>query len=130
MRRHPVSLAECGITQARYDELRAICRQYQQYKAEAAAIRRGEIDPRRRRLGAWHQSDPTGNQAVMMADNFARRRAETIEAAAKATDRVLAKYILRSVTEGLRYEYLQPPCGEKQFYRARMRFYIELDMRI
>lgn len=130
MRRHPVSLAECGITPARYDELRAICRQYKQYKAEADAIRRGETDRRRRGSGAWRQPDPTGNQAVMMADNFARRRVEAIESAAKAADRVLARYILRSVTEGKRFEFLCPPCGEKQFYRARMRFYIELDGRV
>jgi hypothetical protein len=125
MRKHPRRLSEAGITPARYDELRAICRQYGQYKAEAAAIERGEID-RRGGSGAWHPKDPTGDEALRRADNFARRRVALIEGAAKGAG-PLAPYVLRSVTEGLRFEFVRPPCGEKQFYRERLMYYIALD---
>lgn len=53
--------------------------------------------------------------------------AEQIEAAAREAGEGLAPYILRNVTDGERYEYLAAPCGINQFYRARQRYFIELD---
>jgi hypothetical protein len=126
VRRHPKRLAEAGITPARYDELRSICRQYHEYRREAAAIARGEYD-RRRGSGAWHQPDPTGDEALRRADNFAARRVAMIEGAARTVDRTLAPYIVKSACEGLRFEFVRPPCGLVQFYNARLAFFVALD---
>lgn len=132
MRRHPARLSAAGISPARYDELRAICRQYKNYRADAAAIRRGEYD-RRRGSGAWHAPDPTGSEALRRADNFAQRRVDAIESAAKAAgDEIgsgMSRYIIKNTCFGVDYDRMipPPPCGRAQFYRARIGFFILLD---
>lgn len=39
----------------------------------------------------------------------------------------ISKYILEAVTEGKKWEQLEVPCGRRQFYIARRRFYWLLD---
>ncbi len=132
MRRHPVRLEQAGIDPARYEELKAICKQYSKYKRQVAAIRRGDAEGRRKVSGAWHRPDPTGQRAVMLVDNYAQRRIDAIEGAAKAADRSIWKDILINVTTNRDYDHIipTPPCGRAQFYRGRLLFFVELDARI
>lgn len=58
------------------------------------------------------------------------KRAAAIEAAAEAADNALAPFILRNVTERRRYEEMPVPSGINQFFRARRRFFVELDRRV
>ena len=50
-----------------------------------------------------------------------------IEGAARTVDRTLAPYIVKSACEGLRFEFVRPPCGVVQFYNARLAFFVALD---
>lgn len=59
-----------------------------------------------------------------------RERAAAVEEAAKAADYALAPFIMRNVTERRRYEEMQVPSGINQFFRARRRFFVELDRRV
>lgn len=59
-----------------------------------------------------------------------RARAEAVRAAAEAADPALCVYILRNVTRRVRYEEMPVPCGINQFFRARRRFFVELDQRV
>ena len=88
--------------------------------------------------GGWHRhamiregEDPTGNVAAEAASMPEARRVRMIEAAAAdAGGHVIGRAILRNVTEGIDYWRLRPPCGDKQFYRMRLVFFVELDRRM
>lgn len=129
MRRHPVRLAAAGISPARYDELRAVCRQYRECKRRLALARAGVVD-RERRGGAWHRPDPTGNAAVALAAHPDARRVDMIErCAARVAEPVVARALLRYVADGVAWGYQdpRPPVGRNQFYILALLFYIELD---
>lgn len=131
MRTYMIRLEEYGISRERARELWWICRQYDDCRRRAAAIRRGEVDrPARRRNGIWHRPDPTGEQAVNAADNWYTRRVDAIEGAAKAADPALWRYILRNACRGVPFSRLGAPCGVNQFSRARRIFFVELDARV
>lgn len=51
---------------------------------------------------------------------------ELIEQSAVEADPDIFPYILKNVTEGIPYEYMDVPCGRKQFYEARRVFFILL----
>ena len=130
MRRHPQILSDNGITPQRYQELQAICRQYPIYVRMLRRASAGIVDKPNRRTGAWKQPDPTGNQAASLADSmrFERERMAMIERCLKqSAPTYLYKPLLKSVTEGYTWEHLRPPCGKRQFYDARLWFFIALD---
>lgn len=128
MRKHPARLSAAGISPARYDELRAICRQYRECKRRLAWAHAGIVD--RPRSGAWKKPDPTGNAAMALADHPDARRVKLIEQCANAVaEPVVARCLLKYVTEGRAWEYQapRPPIGRNQFYVTAQLFYIELD---
>ena len=132
MKRHPRRLIDAGISAERYEELQRVCRQYPEYVRTLRRMRAGIVD-RKGRSGVWHRPDPTGNAAINLADHpYARRVRMIEEAAAKVAAPAVAAGIIKSVSEGVRYENLRPrpPCGDKQFYVSRQLFFIELDARM
>lgn len=133
MHTHPKRLANAGISPARYDELRAIARQYRECKRRVAQARAGIVDRPERRSGAWRKPDPTGNAAMLLADNPDARRVKLIESCVDAVaEPAVAGPLLRYVTTGLAYNYMdpRPPVGRNQFYILALLFYIELDRAI
>lgn len=46
-----------------------------------------------------------------------------IQEAAELANQDLKPYILESVTSGKSWEQLTPPCGRRQFYKARHEFF-------
>lgn len=54
-------------------------------------------------------------------------RRAAIEEAARRAGAGLQRCIIRNVTEGVLYEEMPVPCGRRQFYAARRRFFAELD---
>ena len=137
MKKHPRMLAEAGISPARYAELRDICRQYREMRQTVALVER--YGHHRFDLPVGGFRDPTGNTAALAASMPEARRVRMIEqAAATAGGKAIGRAILRSVTEGMDYERLRaardqrdrPPCGQRQFYRIRLAFYVELDRRL
>ena len=130
MRKHPARLSAAGISPARYDELRAVCRQYRECKRRLAMAHAGIVDRPERRSGAWKKPDPTGNAAMAIADHPDARRVKLIEQCADAVaEPVIAAALLKYVTEGRAWEYQspRPPIGRNQFYILALLFYIELD---
>ena len=133
MRKHPARLAAAGISPARYDELRAVCRQYRECKRRLAWARAGIVDRPEGRSSAWRKPDPTGNIALALADHPDARRVKLIESCAAAVaEPVVARGLLQYVTEGRAWEYQspRPPIGRNQFYVTTQLFYIELDRRM
>ena len=131
MRKHPARLQKAGISPGRYEELKSICRQYREYEAALRRARAGIVDRPERKSGAWHRPDPTGSAAQALADHPYARRVKLIEqSAAAVAEPVIARAILRSVSEGVSFEVLAPPIGNRQFYILRQLFFIELDRRL
>lgn len=130
MRKHPARLAAAGISPARYDELRAICRQYWECKRRLAWAHAGIVDRPERRSSAWKKPDPTGNAAMALADHPDAKRVKLIEqCAAAVAEPIVARGLLLYVTKGRAWEYQspRPPIGRNQFYVTAQLFYIELD---
>lgn len=130
MRNYSLKLEKYGIDRQRYEELRAICRQYDKYRQMDAKIHRGEYDRPEGGNSAWKKSDPTGNAAIWQASNRYAQRVRAIEEAARAASPALARYIIQNVARGKTYEKLTPPCGRRQFIEAKRRFFVELDERL
>lgn len=133
MRTHPARLKDAGITPARYDELRAICRQYRECKRRVELARAGIVDRPAHRGGAWRRPDPTGNAAMLLADSPDARRVRIIEGCVNAVaEPAVAGPLLRYVTGGPAYDYMtpRPPVGRNQFYILALLFFIRLDAEI
>lgn len=131
MRKHPSRLLEAGISPARYDELRAVCRQYPEYRRQLERARAGIVDRPRRRSGAWRKPDPTGNTAIQLASLPFVRRMRAIEQSANAVAVPnIAEALIKNACESMPYYQLRPAIGERQFYVLRQLFFIELDSRI
>lgn len=131
VRKHPARLAAAGISPARYDELRAVCRQYPEYRRQLERARAGIEDRPRRRGGAWKLPDPTGNAAIHLASlPFVRRLRAIEESAAAVAEPAIAEALIKNACEGIQYYRLRPAIGERQFYVLRQLFFIELDLRV
>ena len=133
MRDYVVSLERYGISRERVRELVWACRQYDDCRRKAAAVRRGEPvegDKGRRRNTPWHRPDPTGDAAMRLADDRYARRVAAIEGAAKAADPALWRYIIRNLCRGVPFAHLGAPCSRPYFTEAKRRFLVELDGRL
>lgn len=131
MKEWKLMLENDGISEKRYLQLKWFARQYGELKQAEAKFRRGEVDRMSAGNGEWNGTpDPTGNAGARLASSPYAWKISAIEQAALAADPSLCSWILRSVTEGVRLEYLGVPCGKNQFYAARRKFFVELDCRV
>lgn len=134
MREYMPRIGGYGIGWDRYKELSHMCRQYAQDKAALNAIRGGscpDVENDRSSTRGSTVSDTTASRALRAIESKYARRVNAIEQAAMLADRSICKYIIKSVSLGLSYDRLIPqcPCGRAQFYRARRKFFRELDIR-
>lgn len=119
-----------GISRHRYEELKAFCLQYNEKKSK---IDRGI-------KGFSSDGQPRGNttgnptEAAAIRNTIYLKDCEMIEQAAIAASAELYPYILKSVTNGLAYEYIEYdenlgriPVGKTDFYAYRKKFYHFLD---
>lgn len=135
----PIKLDDWGISWEEYKELSYFCLQYEQKKRDAASLLTTRIStpapamyhkggkeygtflPR----GSGGASDSTAETAAKR--DRLLRDVTLIERAARIAADDLAPYILRAVTTrgGVQsvFANARPPCGERQFYALRRRFY-------
>lgn len=83
----------------RYWELKSYCRQYDYYKKQL--LKAMNIKPK----------------------EYYLNRCRLIEQSAVEANNDIYIYIIRSVTQGMTYEQLNVPCGRRQFYEARRKFF-------
>ena len=116
-----------GISKNRYKELKAFCLQYEEKKQKIEYGMNG-ISYAGMPGGSLFTKSPVEQQAM----NNARyqKDIEMIEAAAVKTNPLIAKYLLKSVTEDLSYEFImydaelgRIPVGKTEFYGYRKLFY-------
>ena len=113
------------ISEYAYKELQYFCMQYREKKK---AIEDGYGGQAVRYDNLPHSSgnisDPTYANASRMIKM--KEDVEIIERAAKETDRELYRYIIRNVSDWIPFEYLNVPCGRRQFYNKRRLFFYKL----
>lgn len=122
------------ISKHRFYELSHYCMQYNEWKdeyrtLESQMIKGIDYD------GMPHGTDvgnPTESIGIRMAE--LRDKIETVESVAEETDPVLAKYILKAVTnEDVTFNYLKQfmdmPCEKDMYYDRRRKFYWLMNQR-
>ncbi len=107
-----------------YKELEYFCYQYRQKKqelAEAAIKTHKKMNLAQRE----QQSSVTAKQNELRSRAL-KAQLRIIEEAAEEAGRQLAPFLLKNVTEKIRYEYMEVPCGRRQFYEMRRKFFLIL----
>lgn len=120
-----------GISKYRYQELKAFCLQYEEKKNK---IKYGLSSMNHDGTsGSGGISKPTEQQAIN--NEQYKRDCLMIEEAAVRANPGIWKYILKSVTLGLPYEFIEYddklgriPVGKTEFYAVRRKFYHCLDL--
>ena len=125
MRNYALKLDDYNIDKRLYHELRYRCLRYPQMIAELEEIREGFNSVQEPMPIEQHApGDPTATRAIKALKLAATVR--EIEKAAVDADPRLYAYILANVTREATFEDLRPPCGRRQFFEARRRFYKNL----
>jgi len=123
MSKRPLKLENYGISKELYNELRWFCLQYPAKVKRLNTLRNGFNDFRLSDVPQGTDvSKPTEKRALRALR--IREDIEAIEQAAIMVDAELYQYILRNVTEGVRFEELDVPCGRRQFFEARRVFFM------
>lgn len=97
-----------GLSKNRMKELYAYCKQYDE----------------------WLRMTASSDATVQMK---AKEKVEKIENAAheaSGKNTVLYKCLLKCVTQGIAYEYMDVPLGRAQFYKMRRLFFFLLDKEV
>jgi len=124
-KKRKLDMRKFNISPYAYKELEYFCMQYKEKKKkidEGYGIRATRFN------GSGIMKNGISDTTFDNAERIIRlkRDVEIIEQAAKDTDEVLYKYILRNVTEGIGFEVLNIPCGRRQFYDKRKVFFYKL----
>lgn len=126
-----MSWDDYGISKNRYKELKAFCLQYDEKKNK---IQYGMNSSRQDGMprGSRSTSSPVEQQAI--ENTMYLQDIRMIEEAAVKANPVIWKYILKSVTQNLSYEFImydkeqgRIPVGQTEFYAYRKFFYHCLD---
>ena len=103
------------------------CLQYYEWKSNLSSCY-SLNSSQSRGVNSSGKSDPTAT-AAMRAERYSRN-IELIEKTASEVDPVIGKYIIKNVAGNIPYEYLgHVPCGRRQFYELRRKFFFKLDMK-
>lgn len=115
------------IDKHRHYELKHFCLQYPEWKRTYRDLENPKISlSMLERIPTSNiPGDPTAKRAMIKA--YYSDKIDLIERVAKEADSCLWGYILKGVTEGLSYTYLQAklgiPCGRDMYYDRYRRFF-------
>lgn len=120
------------IDKHRHYELKHFCLQYPSWKKSYSDLCGVTVSNNTGGIRGGDISDPTSKIAIKRI--FYKNKMDLVEKAAKEADPYLYHYILKAVTEGLSFTYLQTqlqmPCGRDMYYdRYRKFFWILNGMR-
>lgn len=121
IRKRDMKLSDHNISRDKYNELKYFCLQYWQKKQEID--RNYGIDgfsqdgmPR-----GTSSSNPTEKKALRIAQ--LKHDTDLIEQTAMEADTEIYPWILKNVTSGVPYEYMDVPISRTKFYDSRRYFF-------
>ena len=116
-----MKLCDFNISRAKYNELKYFCMQYGEKKREldgsygiSAVVNDGM--PKGNLSGK--PTEQTAVRNVMLQKDVA-----LIEWAADEAGDNIQRWLIKNVTEGIPYEWMDVPCGRRQFYEMRRYFF-------
>lgn len=126
-----MSWDDYGISKNRYKELKAFCQQYDEKKNK---IQYGLPSVKQDDMPRGSRSTESLVEQQAIENAIYLRDIRIIEEAAVKTNPTIWKYILKSVTQDLAYEFIihdaeqgRIPMGQTDFYAYRKLFYHYLD---
>lgn len=126
-RRRYMKLSDYNITRTKYNELKYFCMQYNEKKRELQ---------KSYGLGSViNDGMPKGNipgnpvESTAMRNTMLQSDIEMIEQTAMEADSEIYQWIIKNVTEGLPYEYMDVPICRADFYGARKYFFYLLSQK-
>lgn len=122
-----LNLYEYDISKYRYRELSNFCLQYSELiNAKNDCYTLSSV-----KIGDTPKSNRLSDFTAINAERACRLgdKIEMIEQTAIELDSELYNYILKAVTEGLTWDDLLPPCGRRQFYQLRRKFFYLLNLK-
>lgn len=123
MSKKDISVKKYEISKERYRELLYFCMQYHQMKNKIDYGMNSRVSDGMPH-GSGSGESPVERQAIENEKYIHAVR--IIEESAREASPELAPFILRAVTNGTSYEYMDVPAGRRQFYEARRKFFFEL----
>ena len=127
VRKRDMKLSDYDISRTKYNELKYFCMQYNEKKQE---LHRGYG------LGnVINDGIPKGNlpgnpvECTAIRNVMLRADVELIEQTAMEADSEIYPWIIKNVTEGLSYEYMDVPMCRADFYGVRKYFFYLLSQK-
>ena len=109
--RRDIKLSDYNISRAKYNELKYFCIQY--------AEKKQKLQNAYGLKATVNDGMPKSN---LSGDSTAQEAVRNAMTARKASPEIY-KWILRNVTEGTPYEWMDVPVGRRQFYEYRRYFF-------
>lgn len=121
-RKRDLRLDEYGISKFAYRELCNFCLQYEDKKIKLEELRSPYNSPQI--TGLPHGGEigrPT--EAAAEKATALSRDVDQIETAVRTAAPEIYTALLKNVTQGIQYDYMEIPCGRYQFYQRRRKFF-------
>ena len=118
------NLKEFGISEFAYREMLYFCMQYEEKKnalKNIYSIGAVRYDKEKIKGKICDSVAQKAERAITLENDI-----KIIEEAAKQTDEFLWKMIIENVCYGVATDYLNIPCGRRQFYNKRKLFFVKL----
>lgn len=125
MKRRDLSMEKYGISKEKYRELMYFCMQYDSMKKSVEYGLRSIAGGG----SAGRKTDRSQTESQAMRNEKYIQEIRMIEDAAREADGELYPYILKAVTSGTSYDYMDVPAGRRKFYEARRKFFYILSKR-
>lgn len=123
-----LNLEEFGISLSRYRELYYFCQQYHEKKEALQRCYSVKSELISNMSGNTYMLTNSAEQQ-MDKTNKLSRDISLIEQTAQEAVGGLYPFILKNVTEDITYEHMGVPCGRRQFYFMRRKFFCLLDQK-
>lgn len=123
-KKRDIKLSDCDISKAKYNVLKYFCIQYEEKKRKLQRMRQ-----RGNQLNSIYANIKSGENSEINCDENAvkcerlRKDIELIEQTAIEADSDIYQYIIKSVAEGINYEYMDVPLSRTKFYDTRRFFF-------
>lgn len=128
MSKKDLALKKYNISKERYRELKYFCLQYDEWKKQLSLCASLQAQQLTGMPGGKNKiSNPTADAAVKRSELM--EKCALVEQTAIEAGAALYQYLLKNVTQGTPYEYMNVPCGRRLFYEARRRFFFFLSQK-
>ncbi|RGZ00197.1 hypothetical protein [Clostridium sp. AM58-1XD] len=121
IKKRDMKLSDYNISRAKYNELKYFCMQYYE--------KRRELQSRYGLRAVISDGQPKGNlpgkptESIAVENTILQRDIDLIERTAREADSDIYQWLMKNITEGVPYEWLDVPMNRTDFYCSRKYFF-------